>query len=78
MFLPISSMFLPLVDFNTDPWMIILFYKQCQMLKPFLPIIFFSIALPLIDIVTDLRIIIRLYETHKNFATLLLGVLALS
>ena len=44
------------------------------MLKTFLPIILFSIALPLIDIVTDLRLIIRLYETQKYFATLLLGV----
>ena len=32
-----------------------------EMSKTFLPIILFSIVLPLIDIVTDLRIIIRLY-----------------
>ena len=33
-----------------------------EMLKTFSPIILFSIILPLIDIVTDLRIIIRLYS----------------
>ena len=33
-----------------------------EMSKTFLPIILFSIVLPLIDIVTDLRIIIRLYS----------------
>ena len=33
-----------------------------EMSKSFLPIILFSIVLPLIDIVTDLRIIIRLYS----------------
>ena len=33
-----------------------------EMAKSFLPIILFSIILPLIDIVTDLRIIIRLYS----------------
>ena len=31
-------------------------------IKTFLPIILFSIILPLIDIVTDLRLIIRLYS----------------
>ena len=33
-----------------------------EMSKSFLPIILFSIILPLIDIVTDLRLIIRLYS----------------
>ena len=33
-----------------------------EMSKSFLPIILFSIVLPLIDIVTDLRIIIRLFS----------------
>ena len=33
-----------------------------EMLKTFSPIILFSIILPLIDIVTDLRIIIRLFS----------------
>ena len=33
-----------------------------EMLKTFSPIILFSIVLPLIDIVTDLRIIIRLFS----------------
>ena len=53
-------------------------------MKTFVPIILFSIVLPLVDIVTDLRLIIRLYTTstscdgydpdHCNikFATLLL------
>ena len=34
-----------------------------EMSKTFLPIILFSIILPLIDIVTDLRLIIRLYSS---------------
>lgn len=34
-----------------------------EMLKMFLPIVFFNIILPLIDIVTDLRLIIRLYSS---------------
>ena len=33
-----------------------------EMSKTFIPIILFSIILPLIDIVTDLRLIIRLYS----------------
>ena len=33
-----------------------------EMLKMFFPIVLFSIILPLIDIVTDLRLIIRLYS----------------
>ena len=33
-----------------------------EMAKSFLPIILFSIVLPLIDIVTDLRMIIRLFS----------------
>ena len=35
-----------------------------EMTKMFLPIILFSIILPLIDIVTDLRLIIRLYSSR--------------
>ena len=35
-----------------------------EMAKMFLPIILFSIILPLIDIVTDLRLIIRLYSSR--------------
>ena len=34
-----------------------------EMLKMFFPIVLFSIILPLIDIVTDLRLIIRLYSS---------------
>ena len=33
-----------------------------EMIKMFLPIVFFSIVLPFIDIVTDLRLIVRLYS----------------
>ena len=53
-----------------------------EMLKMFFPIVLISIILPLIDIVTDLRLIIQLYssviyigigETHYKFATLLMG-----
>ena len=48
-----------------------------DMLKTFFPIILFSIVLPLIDIVTDLRLIIRLYSSiyecksyeHLSFST---------
>ena len=43
-------------------------------IKMFGPIVLFSIFLPFVDILTDLRLIIRLYETQKYFATLLLGV----
>ena len=34
------------------------------MSSAFLPIILFSIVLPLVDILTDLRLIVRLYSGH--------------
>ena len=41
-----------------------------EMMKMFGPIIFFSILLPSIDIITDLRIIIRLYTQPINICKL--------